>query len=1096
MKKINTKKTNTKRTKNIMSTLTIIGIVLAMSNTIVFATTNEAQRLSGSDRYQTAVKVSNAGWVSANTAIICSGEDSGLVDALSVSPFAGQENVPILLTKNNSLNLNTKAELVRLGIKKVYIIGAVNDSVANEVKNMGISIEVIRGTNRIATADKVNSMLKSPNGTFIVGYDALADSISVASYAIANNYAIVLANSDGSIDTSKLVGTKKYIIGGTGVVNDIPGVERISGLDRFATNKAVLNKFIYKYDKIYVANGKVLADALVIAPVAGRYNAPILLSDGQTIKAASDINSKLTSSSDIFALGGTGVLSDSVISQLIKPIIPASDFAVKTIANASTSSFKVTFNVAPLDTSKVLFTLKNGTTSMPTVVSWDATNTIATLTSSSTLPYSVYTVDITNGDKKLATQTISVDAQKAGTIKITSTTLNVAANGIGYATYKEFDQYGVDITNTYLGNSLTFQCSLGTVEANDGLLKVTPNEGTNLFQFPTVVISGFDLTNGIATNATLTVSKSLGTLSSLKLASLSTGNSILSGDVSSVWTIPYTATDMSGNPTTNFDLIKAGLFLGTNNEGDCAFTSSSQDVMVNLVRDTTDNSKAVIQIVVSSNVISFDMPVTINAITYSGTTSSLAITLKALATANTFSISAPSEIVSVGKQVAIPFSAQNQSGTQITNYDDLMAANIKFSPAGVGFSKNSDGTASLLIGPFANKGIQVISAMTSTGKYSSITINVQDTATPETLTLNSAVIINSMQKGAIQNLDFGLNYGGFAIKDQYGNNVNMTSAPGNYEIHAVASGNVSATGIAYGGNSIELTASSTAGQGRVTFNLVDKTNPTKILASASINLAVLDAQSIKGYTLDAVSQSLYAIADTNKTSTTLTDRESGYAINPYVYGTTASGAKVILAGTPIVGVFVDNTTDFIVDTTNGDFPFGYKGIYVVAKKLDSARTSATGNLTVTINGADGTIKTLTKTISSSSIAPVATSINVFTSTTSSGITVNQAGDQVTVDIANAPDAFAKDKILTRFNKDGQLPTAGRAEVYFYAVDQYGKKAMPLTYVYSQSTLNAGDSFNVDSDGTITDSKLSAGDVITLTTGTSNNLSKIIKITIK
>ena len=88
-------------------------------------------RLFGSDRIGTAVAVSNDGWMTAETAILAPSADENLVDALAAAPLAGKAS-PILLTEKNTLNATTKAELQRLGVKKVFVVGAIDQTVVDQ----------------------------------------------------------------------------------------------------------------------------------------------------------------------------------------------------------------------------------------------------------------------------------------------------------------------------------------------------------------------------------------------------------------------------------------------------------------------------------------------------------------------------------------------------------------------------------------------------------------------------------------------------------------------------------------------------------------------------------------------------------------------------------------------------------------------------------------------------------------------------------------------------------------------------------------------------------------------------------------------------
>lgn len=174
------------------------------------------------------------------------------MDALAAAPLAGK-TAPILLTDNNTLTAATQAELVKLGVKNVYVVGSINQTVVDQVNTLdGVTSTVLKGPDRIGTVAAISSKVPVPAGSFVVGYGALADALSVASYAAANNYLILVANPDGSLPASEAVyqGSTVYIIGGPTLVADIPGATRLFGIDRFATNQAVLNALTYTYDNL------------------------------------------------------------------------------------------------------------------------------------------------------------------------------------------------------------------------------------------------------------------------------------------------------------------------------------------------------------------------------------------------------------------------------------------------------------------------------------------------------------------------------------------------------------------------------------------------------------------------------------------------------------------------------------------------------------------------------------------------------------------------------------------------------------------------------------------------------------------------------
>ena len=314
---------DTKRAKKVLAFLALVGMVLTMTPINSLADTGlTTARIFGSDIVGTAIAGADAGWTTAETVILTSAADANLVDALAAAPLAGKES-PILLTDNKQLADSTRAELIKLRAKTVYVVGAISQSVVDQIKAIGgINTVVLKGDDRIGTATSISAKLATPAGSFVVGYSALADALSVASYAAANNYSILLANPDGTLPSSEAVykGSKVYLIGGSILVADIPGATRIFGVDRFATDQAVIKALTYKYDKAYIADGTDahLVDSLVASSLAAKYNAPIILGStaSATVLGAADVHAKLTSISIVTALGGASVVPDSNVTQI------------------------------------------------------------------------------------------------------------------------------------------------------------------------------------------------------------------------------------------------------------------------------------------------------------------------------------------------------------------------------------------------------------------------------------------------------------------------------------------------------------------------------------------------------------------------------------------------------------------------------------------------------------------------------------------------------------------------------------------------------------------------------------------------------------
>ncbi|MDR1319894.1 MAG: cell wall-binding repeat-containing protein [Gracilibacteraceae bacterium] len=233
--------------------------------------------IGGADRVLTSVAISQRGWTSAAAVILAPAEENHLFDALTVASLAGQEDIPVLLVAGRTVSAEVLAEIQRLGAAKVYSIGWLGQAAADQVaaRLPGIAGEVIQGKDRVETADLIRAKITEPKGTFVVGYNALPDAVSAASYAAANGWVIQVANADGSF--SGHAETGGHILGGPSLARDITGLDRIYGADRYATNIALFNVLNYQYEYLYITDGKTLADGLAGASLAGKSKAFILL---------------------------------------------------------------------------------------------------------------------------------------------------------------------------------------------------------------------------------------------------------------------------------------------------------------------------------------------------------------------------------------------------------------------------------------------------------------------------------------------------------------------------------------------------------------------------------------------------------------------------------------------------------------------------------------------------------------------------------------------------------------------------------------------------------------------------------------------------
>lgn len=93
-------------------------------------------------------------------------------------------------------------------------------------------------------------------------------------------------------------------------------VRRLSGTDRYSTSIAISKEGWTNSDYAILTSGENYPDALSAAPLAKKYNCPIILTSKYSLSDNIISELKRLSVKEVFVLGGTGVLSTNIDSQL------------------------------------------------------------------------------------------------------------------------------------------------------------------------------------------------------------------------------------------------------------------------------------------------------------------------------------------------------------------------------------------------------------------------------------------------------------------------------------------------------------------------------------------------------------------------------------------------------------------------------------------------------------------------------------------------------------------------------------------------------------------------------------------------------------
>ena len=283
--------------KIIFSIITSLTIVLSTpliinASPLVFP----AERISGQDRVETALKISNKGWDSAQTVILC--EYSDYPDAIASTPFAVSLNAPILLTKGDSIDSRVLNELNRLKPKKIILLGGtacLQPSIEKELKELSLAYERIGGADRYETSILLAKHLSS-DSLILANGDNFPDALSAATFAGIKQIPIVLTST--TLPSSVIQYYQEYkpqhliVIGGEAVIPSADLINhkftvetRLAGLDRYETNAKVTSsmKDTYKSDDIFLASGITFPDAVAGTVLASKFKAPLLLTEKEDI---------------------------------------------------------------------------------------------------------------------------------------------------------------------------------------------------------------------------------------------------------------------------------------------------------------------------------------------------------------------------------------------------------------------------------------------------------------------------------------------------------------------------------------------------------------------------------------------------------------------------------------------------------------------------------------------------------------------------------------------------------------------------------------------------------------------------------------------
>ena len=291
-------------------------------------------RVYGDDRYETSVAVSKSAFPepeAVTTVFVASGEN--YPDGLSAAPAAAAAGGPLLLTEKSSLPAAVKAEIQRLAPEQIVVVGG-TPTISSSVQK---ALAAIAPVTRIAGDDRYETSRMIAAYAFPEGADEVfiaigsnfPDALAASGAAGSRGIPVILvpkgaktADSSTRALIARLGATKTVAAGDTKAITSsyltstqdgtsVTRLVRLGGATRYQT-AAVINEWAYSQaTTAYLVSGVKYPDALSAAAVAGARSAPLHLSPGDCLPAASVGHITYASVSELIFVGSSATLTST-----------------------------------------------------------------------------------------------------------------------------------------------------------------------------------------------------------------------------------------------------------------------------------------------------------------------------------------------------------------------------------------------------------------------------------------------------------------------------------------------------------------------------------------------------------------------------------------------------------------------------------------------------------------------------------------------------------------------------------------------------------------------------------------------------------------
>lgn len=291
------------------------------------------QRISGSTRYETAYHVVNSMSYDSDTLILATGEN--YPDALVANALAATLDAPLLLTKTKELSKEVKTYLEEQDIKKVILMGgnqAISEAVSDELKELKLEVNRIKGENRFDTARLVFEQVIKAHPTqksmLVANGHRFSDALVAGPFSVQEKMPVVLVDYKSVSNTvlDSVLEAKMntvYALGGSGVLDskvleklEPTTIHRYAGVNRQDTSLKFAAAHFEDATTAIVVRQDDFADSLIAAKLAADLDAPIILMETNAVSKEAESYFKDSDIEKVIVVGGTTAVGDPVLEEI------------------------------------------------------------------------------------------------------------------------------------------------------------------------------------------------------------------------------------------------------------------------------------------------------------------------------------------------------------------------------------------------------------------------------------------------------------------------------------------------------------------------------------------------------------------------------------------------------------------------------------------------------------------------------------------------------------------------------------------------------------------------------------------------------------